>query len=98
MRLSLLACGFFLLATAPFAAPPRKAVAATYPADRIGYVTAKQIQAARSEGLPVSELDARQRQKLPKTPGTTRIKFFKIGKGRYGVMLIAPRSVEEYKP
>ncbi len=96
MRLTLLAfCVLSVFAGAVSAAPPRRpaaAAAVVYTADVIGYVTARQVQAARSEGLPVSALDVRQRQLLPKTAPTTRIKFFKKGKGRYGVLLIAPPS------
>lgn len=102
VRQTLLAfCVLFLFAGAvSAAAPPRRpAAVVVYTADVIGYVTERQVRAAQqSKGLPVSALDARQRQLLPRSAPATRITFFKKGKGRYGITLIAPPSVEEYKP
>jgi hypothetical protein len=89
----------FLAFAAPMlAAPPRPSGPSVHTADVIGYVTPEQIRGASGEGLPVSALHPRQRQKLPKLSGETRIKFFPRGKGRWGVLLLAPPQVEERKP
>lgn len=96
MRLSLLVL-LLTLSASVVAAPRRPTCASTYPADVIGYVTWQQIRSATGEGLPVGALHARQRQKLPSTSRETRIKFFKKGKGRYGILLMASPQVEELK-
>ena len=66
-----------------------------YPADLIGHVTRDQLRAGVPDGLPVGALSARQRRSLPATPASARVKFFKRGGGRYGLLLLAPPSAEE---
>ena len=84
-----------MLSQAASAAPP--ASPRLYPADLIGHVTRDQLRAAAPDGLPVGALSARQRQSLPTTAASTRVKFFKRDGGRYGVLLLAPPSAEEMK-